>query len=79
VGSNEPDPAGEFQVEIKRLPKAVHVVETETVGVLANGPNEDNVIGKRTSLNEDNVIGKRTSLVGLARDVDGAHAPSIQR
>jgi hypothetical protein len=42
-------------------------VETESVGVLANGPNQDNVIGERTSL------------VGRARDVDGVHAPTIQR
>jgi hypothetical protein len=68
AGSDEqPDASRKCHVEVERAAKAVDVVETDTVGVTTNRPNQDDVMGESASI------------VASGRDIHSSYSPAVDR
>jgi hypothetical protein len=64
-GSDQPDASRKSHVKLERGAKAVDLVESDTVGVTTNRPNQDDVTGKSASG------------VGSEGDIDRSYLPTV--
>src|SRR5262249_27479330 len=66
-GANECEVPCQLLVESQRLADAAEVVEADAVCVVADRPDQHDVVGERAAV------------ICLGRDVDGSHPPAVDR